>query len=445
MIETKKQAEKVILVAVSDKDAERALLSLKELEALAETAGARVEEFFLQTREHPHPGTYLGSGKLEELKERIREREADGIICDDELTPAQMRNMTDILNTKVMDRTILILDIFAGRAASAEGRIQVELAQLRYRATRLTGKGVNLSRLGGGIGTRGPGESKLETDRRSIHSRISVLKAELADVVQHRMTQRSQRMKNAVPVVAVVGYTNAGKSTLLNKLTGSDILAEDKLFATLDPTTRKLVLPSAEEVLLTDTVGFIDKLPHDLIDAFKSTLEEAKYADILLHVVDASDPGMRAHMDTVYRTLRELKVEDKPVLTAFNKCDLKREDVLLYDGQADESVRISALTGKGLDRLQESLQTLLQKQKVYLDRLFPYAKAGDAARVRRLGRVLEESYEENGIHLKAYVPKALAGEFLTYEEKTDEKAAESFPEERQTEPLPGEDSRPGLN
>ncbi len=411
MIETEKKTEKVILVAVSEKDESKTLASLDELEALADTAGALVLEKFLQPREHPHPGTYLGSGKLEELKERIRDLEADGIICDDELTPAQMRNMSDILNTKVMDRTLLILDIFAQRAATKEGSIQVELAQLRYRATRLTGKGQSLSRLGGGIGTRGPGESKLESDRRAIHRRISVLKAELEDVEAHRMTQRAQRVRNAVPVVAVVGYTNAGKSTLLNALTGSDILAEDKLFATLDPTTRKLTLPGAEEVLLTDTVGFINKLPHDLIDAFKSTLEEAKYADILLHVVDASDPEMRAHMETVYATLRDLKAEDKPILTAFNKCDRDLGEALLYDPQADETVRISALSGRGLELLKEILQNLLRQQKVYLDRLFPYAQAGEAARVRKYGQVLEESYEDGGIHIKAYVPKRLAGEF----------------------------------
>ena len=411
MIETEKKTEKVILVAVSEKDESKTLASLDELEALADTAGALVLEKFLQPREHPHPGTYLGSGKLEELKERIRDLEADGIICDDELTPAQMRNMSDILNTKVMDRTLLILDIFAQRAATKEGSIQVELAQLRYRATRLTGKGQSLSRLGGGIGTRGPGESKLESDRRAIHRRISVLKAELEDVEAHRMTQRAQRVRNAVPVVAVVGYTNAGKSTLLNALTGSDILAEDKLFATLDPTTRKLTLPGAEEVLLTDTVGFINKLPHDLIDAFKSTLEEAKYADILLHVVDASDPEMRAHMETVYATLRDLKAEDKPILTAFNKCDRDLGEALLYDPQADETVRISALTGQGLELLKEILQNLLRQQKVYLDRLFPYAQAAEAARIRKYGQVLEESYEEDGIHIKAYVPKRLAGEF----------------------------------
>ena len=410
MIETNRQPEKVILAAVSDQDAERTLASLAELEALADTAGAEVLELFLQSREHPHPGTYLGSGKLEELKERVQELEADGVICDDELTPAQMRNMSDILGTKVMDRTLLILDIFAQRAATKEGSIQVELAQLRYRATRLTGKGAGLSRLGGGIGTRGPGESKLETDRRRIHERISVLKADLKDVEAHRMTQRAQRIKNAVPVAAVVGYTNAGKSTLLNALTGADILAEDRLFATLDPTTRKLILPGAQEVLLTDTVGFINKLPHDLVDAFKSTLEEARYADVLLHVVDASDPEMRAHMDTVYKTLRELKAEDKPVITAFNKCDRDLGDALLYDAHADETVRISALTGQGLEELKKTLQTVLQRQKVWLDKVFPYAQAGEAARIRRYGQVQEESYEADGIHIKAYVPKALAGE-----------------------------------
>ena len=409
MIETKEQAEKLILVGIAQEDVEETIASLEELEELADTAGAVTLELFLQSREQPHPGTYLGSGRIKDLKERIAELGADGIVCDDELTPAQMRNLSDQLETKVLDRSLLILDIFAGRAATHEGRIQVELAQLRYRATRLTGRGVSLSRLGGGIGTRGPGESKLESDRRAIHRRIGVLKAELVEVVRHREQQREKRRFGTVPVAAIVGYTNAGKSTLLNTLTGAGILAEDKLFATLDPTTRMLALPGGEEILLTDTVGFIRKLPHHLIEAFKSTLEEAKYADLILHVVDASGPRMKAQMETVYKTLRDLGVEDKPVVTVFNKCDRPLGDALLYDPQAAESVRISALTGAGLEELKKTVSQVLRDQKVYIDRVFSYAQAGEAARVRKYGSVLEESYEEGGIHIRAYVPKSLTG------------------------------------
>lgn len=407
MIETKEQKEKVILVAVSEGDEDATVASLEELGELAETAGAEVLELFLQSREHPHPGTYLGSGKIEELKERIRETGADGIICDDELTPAQMKNMADLLDSKVMDRTLLILDIFAKRAATKEGKIQVELAQLRYRATRLTGKGTSLSRLGGGIGTRGPGESKLESDRRAIHNRISVLKAELEDVVRHRETQRTNRQKNAIPVAAIVGYTNAGKSTLLNTLTGAGILAEDKLFATLDPTTRNLKLPGGEEILLTDTVGFINKLPHHLIDAFKSTLEEAKYADLILHVADAGNPQLRLQMKTVYDTLKDLGVEDKPILTAFNKCDKDLGDALLYDAAADEVVRISALTGQGLDRLTETMARMFREQKIWIDRVIPYKEGGKLALIRKQGTEITEEYTDGGIHVTGYVPKKL--------------------------------------
>ena len=314
MVDLKEAEERVILVGVALYDIEEMEHSLEELKELVTTAGAVSLEMFIQSREQIHPGTYLGKGKLDELKERIAELGATGIVCDDELTPAQMRNMEQILDTKVMDRTLIILDIFAQRANTREGKIQVELAQLRYRAARLIGSGTALSRLGGGIGTRGPGESKLESDRRVIHERISVLKRELEDVKRHREVTRSRRTQNRMPVVAIVGYTNAGKSTLLNALTGADILAEDKLFATLDPTTRNLVLPTGEEVLLTDTVGFIRKLPHHLIDAFKSTLEEAKYADIILHVVDSSNPQMDIQMQVVYETLRELEVGDKTVI-----------------------------------------------------------------------------------------------------------------------------------
>ncbi|MBQ4425424.1 MAG: GTPase HflX [Lachnospiraceae bacterium] len=407
MITTEEKKEKLILVGIAEDDVDAAVASLEELAQLADTAGAEVLELFVQSREHPHPGTYLGSGKLEELKERIRELEADAVICDDELTPAQMRNMADILDTKVLDRSLLILDIFAGRAATKEGKIQIELAQLRYRATRLTGKGTALSRLGGGIGTRGPGESKLESDRRAIHTRISQLKADLAEVVRHREQQREKRQKSQVPVIAVVGYTNAGKSTLLNKLTGADILAEDKLFATLDPTTRSLALPGGETVLLTDTVGFIRKLPHHLIDAFKSTLEESRYADVILHVVDASNPQFKQQMETVYATLKDLQVENKPVITVFNKCDRPLGDALLYDAVADETLRISALTGEGLERLTEVLSEVLKAQKIYIDRVFSYQEAGTVGQIRKYGSVIAEEYEENGIHIKAYVPKAL--------------------------------------
>jgi len=407
MIETVKQQEKVILVGIASGEVEETVASLQELEELADTAGARVLELFIQSREEPHPATYLGSGRLEELKERVELLDADGIICDDELTPAQNRNLEEKLGVKVMDRSLLILDIFAGRAATSEGKIQVELAQLRYRATRLAGKGTSLSRLGGGIGTRGPGESKLETDRRAIHNRISTLKADLAEVVRHREQQRERRRESAIPVIAIVGYTNAGKSTLLNTLTGAGILAEDKLFATLDPTTRNLALPGGEEVLLTDTVGFIRKLPHHLIDAFKSTLEEARYADVILHVVDASGPQMKQQMQTVYDTLRDLDAEGKPILTAFNKCDKPLGEALLYDASATESVRISAKTGEGLDRLKEALAGILRDRKVYIDRVFPYSQASLVSRIRRAGQVILEEYVPEGIHIQAYAPKSL--------------------------------------
>ena len=407
MTETSEKQEKVILVGIAGEDAEEALSSLMELEELAGTAGAKVLEIFIQSRDLPHPGTYLGSGRLAELKERVKELEADGIICDDELSPAQNRNLEDALQVKVMDRSLLILDIFARRAATSEGKIQVELAQLRYRATRLTGKGTALSRLGGGIGTRGPGESKLETDRRSIHNRISKLKADLKEVVRHRDLMREKRKNSAVPVVAIVGYTNAGKSTLLNTLTGADILAEDKLFATLDPTTRSLALPGGEEVLLTDTVGFIQKLPHHLIDAFKSTLEEALYADVILHVVDASGPRMKQQMETVYATLKDLGVEKKPVITAFNKCDLPLGEAFLYDAQAEDALRISARTGAGLMELKETISRVLQEQKVYIDRVFAYTEAAALGRIRKYGNVVKEEYTPEGVRIEAYVPKGL--------------------------------------
>lgn len=404
MIEIKEEQERVILIGVATGSIDSMQESLDELEELAETAGAVTLEKIIQSREQIHPGTYLGRGKLEEVRERIRELGATGVVCDDELSPAQMKNMEQALDIKVMDRTLVILDIFAKRATSREGKIQVELAQLRYRAVRLVGLRDSLSRLGGGIGTRGPGESKLETDRRLIHERISWLKRELEDVKRHREVTRQQRSRNRIPVAAIVGYTNAGKSTLLNALTGSDILAEDKLFATLDPTTRNLALPAGEEILLTDTVGFIRKLPHHLIEAFKSTLEEAKYADIILHVVDSSSPQMDVQMYVVYDTLRELGIGDKTIVTLFNKCDKVVEMPHLYDSRADDILMISAKTGQGLDELKIALANLLRERKVYVQRVFPYTEAGKVQVIRKFGQLLSEEYEEDGIHVTGYVP-----------------------------------------
>ncbi|WP_408609481.1 GTPase HflX [Anaerocolumna sedimenticola] len=308
-----------------------------------------------------------------------------------------------------MDRTILILDIFAQHATTKEGKIQVELAQLRYRATRLVGMRNSMSRLGGGIGTRGPGEKKLEVDRRLIRDRISQLNRELSDVKQYRQTSRELRSKGSIPIAAIVGYTNAGKSTLLNRLTSADIdnrvLEADKLFATLDPTTRNLTLPSGQQILLTDTVGFIRKLPHHLIEAFRSTLEEAKYADIILHVVDSSNPSAYKQMHVVYETLENLGVKDKPIITAFNKQDLLETDLIIKDFKADKSVKISAKQMKGLDELQEIFEEILRERKILIERVFSYQDAGKIQVIRKYGQLLEEEYQEEGIYVKAYLPK----------------------------------------
>ena len=404
MIELNEIQEKVILVGVSTSDQDDTQKSLDELEELAATAGAITVGRVVQNLDQIHPTTYVGKGKLEEIKDLLWETEATGIICDDELSPIQLGNMEDALDTKVMDRTLIILDIFAGRASTNEGKIQVELAQLKYRQSRLTGLGKSLSRLGGGIGTRGPGEKKLEMDRRLIKNRIAQLNRELRDVKRHREITREQRSKNKVPVVAIVGYTNAGKSTLLNHLTGAGVLEEDKLFATLDPTTRNLKFPSKQEILITDTVGFIRKLPHHLIEAFRSTLEEAKYADIILHVVDASNPQVDEQMYIVYETLQNLEVKNKPIITAFNKQDKLEGDPILRDFKADHIVRISAKTGAGLDELQAVIEEVLRGQKVLIEKLYPYAEAGKIQLIRKYGELLEESYQEDGIFAKGYVP-----------------------------------------
>ena len=404
MIELKEIQEKVILVSVSTSDNDDTQKSLDELEELAATAGAVTVGRVVQNLDQIHPTTYVGKGKLEEIKDLLWETEATGIICDDELSPIQLGNMEDALNTKVMDRTLIILDIFARRASTNEGKIQVELAQLKYRQSRLTGLGKSLSRLGGGIGTRGPGEKKLEMDRRLIKNRIAQLNRELKDVKRHREVTREQRNKNKVPVIAIVGYTNAGKSTLLNHLTGAGVLEEDKLFATLDPTTRNLKLPSKQEVLITDTVGFIRKLPHHLIEAFRSTLEEAKYADIILHVVDASNPQVDEQMYIVYETLANLEVKNKPIITAFNKQDKLEGQPILRDFKADHIVKISAKTGAGLDELQQVIEDVLREQKILIEKLYSYADAGKIQLIRKCGELLEESYQEDGIFARGYVP-----------------------------------------
>ena len=409
LYEMQEELEKVILVGVSTGDNDDTRQSLDELGDLVKTAGAEVVGKVIQNREAMHPGTYVGKGKIEEIKELLWELDATGIVCDDELSPAQMNNLTEMLETKVMDRTLVILDIFAGRASTSEGKIQVELAQLRYRQSQLTGAGRALSRLGGGIGTRGPGEKKLEMDRRLIRDRISQLNRELKDVKRHRELTREQRMRNKVPVVAIVGYTNAGKSTLLNTLTNAGVLEEDQLFATLDPTTRNLKLPNGQEILLTDTVGFIRKLPHHLIDAFRSTLEEAKYADIILHVVDASNPQMDEQMFVVYETLQRLGVMNKPVITAFNKMDRVGESILVRDFQADKIVQISAKTGENLETLFEAIEEKLREDKIHIERVFPYAESSKVQLIRKYGELLLEEFKEDGVHVEAYVPQEIYG------------------------------------
>lgn len=401
--------EKVILVGVSEQEGDDAEDSVTELAELVKTAGATVVGTLIQKRETIHPGTYVGTGKVEEIAQLIAQTGATGIVCDDELSPAQLRNLENMLDTKVMDRTLIILDIFAARATTSEGKIQVELAQLKYRLSRLSGLGKTMSSLGGGIGTRGPGEKKLEIDRRLINDRIAQLNRELKEVVKHREITRAKRAKSEVPVVAIVGYTNAGKSTLLNHLTDAEVLEEDKLFATLDPTTRMLELDGHQQVLLTDTVGFIRKLPHHLIEAFKSTLEEAKYADYIFHVVDASNPQMDKQMHIVYETLDHLGVKNKKMVTLFNKMDQRTEEEPLQDFRADHILQISAANNQGLDEIKALLQEMLREDKVYIERVIPYAQAGIIQLVREKGELVSEEYVPEGIEIKAYVPMEVYG------------------------------------
>lgn len=409
LYELKEEQERVILVGVQTREGDDTQDSLDELKDLVKTAGAETVGMMIQSREAIHPGYYVGTGKLEEIRMMAAAYDATGIVCDDELTPSQMNNLERELELKIMDRTMAILDIFAARARTSEGKIQVELAQLRYRASRLTGLGTSMSRLGGGIGTRGPGEKKLEMDRRLIKVRISQLKRDLEQVKRHRELLREGRSRENIMTAAIVGYTNAGKSTLLNTLTNADVLEEDKLFATLDPTTRVLELPGKQRLYLTDTVGFIRKLPHHLIEAFKSTLEEAKYADFIIHVVDASNPQRDEQMYVVYETLKELGVQDKKIVTLFNKQDKVEEPEILRDFRADYVLKTAVKTGQGLEELKEILEKVITEDQIYLERVLGYQEAGQIQIIRKYGQLLSEEYTPEGIEIKARVPKNIYG------------------------------------
>ena len=405
MYDTERDIERLVLISAGDDT------GLEELAMLAETAGAEVAGSLTQPRERPHPAHYLGKGKLEELKAYAADVQATGILCDDELSSSQIKNMDKALeDLKILDRSMIILDIFAERAISAEGKAQVELAQLKYRMSRLAGLGTQLSRQGGtassgGIGARGPGEKKLETDRRHIQNRINQLNDELQEIKSGRAVLREKRLQTAVPVISLVGYTNAGKSTLMNALTSAGVLAEDKLFATLETTTRKLELPSGNEALLTDTVGFINKLPHHLIQAFRATLEELRYATILLHVVDASNPRYSEQIETVHETLKGLQCLDKPMITAFNKADI---------AETVGDLSISAKTGHNLPELLKVCEDTIQSMRRRVSLLIPYPEGQIVSLVHRSCEVIAESHEEEGTKIEAYAPQELYGRLSQY-------------------------------
>ncbi len=410
--ENKQEPEKVVLAAVDtgDYDCE---VSLDELEELAHTAGAEVIARVTQKRDKPDAATFMGSGRLEELKTFCADNEVDLIIFDDELTPSQQRNIERETDVRVVDRTTLILDIFAARARSGEGKLQVELAQLRYSLPRLGGKGKALSRLGGGIGTRGPGETKLESDRRHIRRRIHSLEVELEALEKRRTLARARREKDGVETVAIVGYTNAGKSTLMNTLTQAGVLAEDKLFATLDPTSRALTLPDGRQVMLIDTVGFIRRLPHHLVEAFKSTLEEAASAKVILNVCDASDPECAEHLKVTNELLDELGCVGKPVISVFNKCDLFTENILPFFNEPN-SVMISALNGKGLEKLLDEVAKALPPTRAKAKFLIPYSEGGLAAMLRKDAVVLSEDYRADGLFLEVIADVGMIDRLMKY-------------------------------
>jgi GTP-binding protein HflX len=419
-IETQEKKERAVLVGVHTGNRnsleDTTEESLAELARLADTAGAEVLTVILQNKTFIETSTYVGEGKVKEIKAVCESLGANLIIFDDELTGSQVRNLEDITGIKVIDRSTLILDIFAARALTKEGKIQVELAQLKYMLPRLVGVGSALSRLGGGIGTRGPGETKLETDRRHIKRRISYLEDELKDIKKHRELLRSRRKKEGIPVVALVGYTNAGKSSLLNALAHSDVLAEDKLFATLDPTVRSIELSDNRKVLLVDTVGFIRKLPHRLIEAFKSTLEEAVLADVLLHVVDSSSDVAEQHILVVNNILKELGAASKPIIMVYNKIDLKQDDIHLpQDRQMVKgSVEVSARTGKGINDLLELMDDIVPGKKIKVKICVPYSVGSIVSQIHEKCDVLREEYTQEGTVMNVLVDEVMFGRVKEY-------------------------------
>lgn len=409
--ENKQEPEKAVLIAVDTGEYD-CDISLDELEELAETAGAEVVGRMSQKRDKPDSGTFLGSGRLEELGDFCKNNEVDLVIADSELAPAQLRNIEKATDVRVIDRTTLILDIFAERARSNEGKLQVELAQLRYSLPRLMGQGTKLSRLGGGIGTRGPGETKLESDRRHIRRRIKALEDEFDALEKRRSLARARREKDGVETVVIVGYTNAGKSTLMNTLTEAGVLAQDKLFATLDPTSRALALPDGRRVMLIDTVGFIRRLPHHLVEAFKSTLEEAVCAKVILNVCDASDPECAEHLKVTNDLLEELGCSGKPIIPVFNKCDLPQADEAAM--RLPGAVNISALEGKGLDELLDAVAKALPPTRAKAKLLIPYSDGAAAATLRKDGVITAEDYRADGLYLELTADVSLIDRYQDY-------------------------------
>ena len=410
--------EKVVLFAVTEKgEVKKAEESLIELAELTQTAGGEVVGQMIQPLEAVNKRTYLGKGKVEELKALVEEVGAQAAIADDELAPSQIRNLEEALGVKVLDRALLILDIFAQRAVTREGILQVEAAQLADGLTRLIGEGHALSRQGGGIGTRGAGEKKLETDRRHIRVRLGMLRKELKELEAQREIGREVRRRQGYPLIAIVGYTNAGKSSLLNKLTEADVLAEDKLFATLDTTTRSLTLGSKQTVMLTDTVGFIRKLPHHLVEAFRSTLEEAAVADLILHVVDGANPFEEKHRQVVYETLAQIGADKIPVITVFNKKDIWPGGIVLKDPVAEMAVSVSVRTGEGLEDLLLKIEEMIRRLKPYIRTTISYADGQKVDFIRRYGQVVKEEYTENGTYIEAYLEDAYIRKLGLKEEK----------------------------